>query len=305
MQDRLQDTFFDINAFYRRTTLTTTANSLTNLTTKPNSFLTATKKTMADTSTSFIAIYNAAVTLNNISISLMERRSFSAATTVMHDALAVLQSAIATADCRLSNRPISSAEIEHKVYRARFYLSSESDEEEPPLLIPCMSDEDVLNQDDFCILNQYGQNMNLSEFSLSPSTRKKYIFYIQERTENISENNEIETQITLALFLHNYGQVDRCVASIYHDDRKARADGLLEGANKCFHLSRSLLQDLSCPVSPVLSVAIHQTRLDIECDLGIASSRPDIEAFSSAKNSKKYQSHTHPTVAIHLESLTM
>jgi hypothetical protein len=268
---------------------------------------------MADTSTSFIAIYNAAVTLNNISISLMERRCYSAATTVLHDALAVLQSAIATADCRLLNRPISSAEIEHKVYRAHLYLSIESDEEEPPLLISCMRDEDVSDQDDFwgegddsfCILNQYGQNMNLSEFSLSPSTRKKYIFYIQERTEDISENNEIETQITLALLLHNYGQVDRCVASIYHADRKARADGLLEGANKCFHLSRSLLQDLPRSVSPVLSVAIHQTRLDIESDLGLASSKPDIEAFSSAKNSKMYQHKIHPTVANHLESLTM
>jgi hypothetical protein len=244
---------------------------------------------MAHTSTSFIAIYNAAVTLNHISISLMERRSFSAAMTVMHDALAILRSAIATIDCRIYSRSICPAEIEHKIYRARFYLSSESDEE-PPLLIPCMSDEDVSDQVDssmsdfwededaiFCILNQYGQNMNLSEFSLLPSTRKKYIFYIQERTttaqKGINEVDKIETQITLALLLHNCGQVDRCVASIYHADRKARADGLLEGANKCFHLSRSLLQNLPCPVSPVLLVAIHQTRLDIECDLGLSSSK--------------------------------
>jgi hypothetical protein len=234
--------------------------------------------TMADTSTSIIAIYNAAVILNNISISLMERRCYSAAMTVLHDALAVLQSAIATADCQLYNRPLCPVEIEHKVDCAHLYLSSESDEE-PPLLIPCMRNEDMSDQDDFqqddddtfCILNQYGQNMNLSECSLMPSTRKKYIFYIQERTEDINEDDEIETQITLALLLHNYGQVDRCVAKIYHADRKARADGLLEGANKVFHLSRSLLQDLPCPVSPVLSLAIHQTRLDIECDLGLSS----------------------------------
>jgi hypothetical protein len=127
--------------------------------------------------------------------------------------------------------------------------------------------------------------------------------YIQERTEVIVEDDEIETQITLALLLHNYGQVDRCVASIYHADRKTRADVLLEGANNSFHFSRSLLQDLPCPVSPVLSLAIHQTRLDIECDLGLlSSSKPGIKAFSSLK---KYQHHAHPTVANHLESPTM
>jgi hypothetical protein len=265
---------------------------------------------MADTSTSFIAIYNAAVTLNNISISLMERRCYSAAMTVLRDALAVLRSAIATADCRLYNHPIYPAEIEHKVYCARLRLSSESDED-PPLLIPCTRNEDVSDQDDssisdfreekddsFCILNQYGQNMNLSDVSLLPSTRKKYVFYVQERTttaqENINEDDEIEIQITsLALLLHNYGQVYRCVANIYHADRKGRADGLLEGANNFLHLSRSLLQDLPCPVPPVLSLAIHQTKLDVECDLGLSSSKPDIEAFSS---SKKYQHNTIPTV---------
>jgi hypothetical protein len=245
---------------------------------------------MTDTSNSFIAIYNAAVTLNNISISLMERRSYSAAMTVLHDALAVLRSARATADCRLHRRPVFQAEIEHKVYRARLYLSSESDEE-PPLLIPCMRNENVADQDDasisefreedddsFCILNQYGQNMNLSDLSLLPSTRKKYIFYIQERTgitqEDMNDDDEIETQITLALLLHNYGQVCRSPAHSYHVDRTARADGLLEGSNTFFHLSRSLLRKLPSPVPPVLSVAIHQTKLAIECDLGLSSSHP-------------------------------
>jgi hypothetical protein len=271
---------------------------------------------MAETSTSFITIYNAAVTLNNISISLMERRSYSAAMTILHDALDILRSAVATADWRLYSRLVFPAEIEHKVYFARLYLSSES-EEDPPLLIPCMRNEDESdNQDDsssmsdfreedddiFCILSQYGQNMNLSDVSLLPSTRKKYIFYIQERIstvqEDISEEDEIETQITLALLLHNYGQVCRYVASIYHGDRKARADGLLEGANNFFHLSRSLLQDLPCPVPPVLSVAIHQTKLGIECDLGLSLSAPDIEAFSSSKNSKKCQHLISPTSVV-------
>jgi hypothetical protein len=275
--------------------------------------------TMADISTSFIAIYNAVVTLNNISISLMERRSYSAAMTVLRDALAVLRSATATVDCRLYSRPIFPAEIEHKVYCARLYLSSESDEE-PPLLIPCMRNENVSDQDDssimsefweedddsFCILNQYGQSMNLSDLSLLPSTRKKCVFYIQERTttaqEDINEDDEIEAQTTLALLLHNYGQVYRCVANIHYADRKARADGLLEGANNLFHLSRSLLQDLPCPVPPVLSVAIHQTKLGIECDLGLSSSKPDIEAFLS---SKKYQHHASFIVTKRLENPTM
>jgi hypothetical protein len=273
----------------------------------------AAKQNMADTSTSFIAICNAAVTLNNISISLMERRCYSAAMTVLHDALAVLRSAIATTDCRLYNCPIFPAGIQHKVYCACLYLSSESDEEPPPL-IPCMRNEDVSDQDDFweedddsvCILNQYGQNMNLSDLSLLRSTRKKYIFYVQERAttaqEDINEDDEIDTQIFLALLWHNYGQVHRCLATIYHADRKARADGLLEGANRFFHLSRSLLQDLPCPVPPVLSVAIHQTKLGIECDLGLSSSKPEIEAFSS---SMKYQQHRISTVAKPLESPTM
>jgi hypothetical protein len=275
---------------------------------------------MIDSSTSFTAIYNAAVTLNNISISLMERRSCSAAMTVLHDALAILRSIIAKTDCRLYSRPIIQAEVERRVDYARLYLSSESDED-PPLLIPCMRNEDVSDPDDssisdfrqedddiFCILSQYGQNMNLSDVSLLPSTRKKYVFYIQERTstaqKDISEEDEIESQMTLALLLHNYGQVCRYVANIYHADRKARADGLLEGANNFFHLSRSLLQDLPCPVHPVLSVAIHQTKLDIECDLGLSSSKPGIEAFSSSKM-YKHQHHTSPTVAKRQESPTM
>jgi hypothetical protein len=271
---------------------------------------------MADTSTSFIAIYDAAVTLNNLSISLMERRSYNAAMTVLHDALAVLRSAIATADCRLYSCPFFPAEIEHKVYCARLYLSSESDEE-PPLLIPCMKNEDVSELDDssmsdfweedddsFCILNQYGQNMNLSDLSLLPSTRKKYIFYIQERTttaqEGINEDDEIETQSTLALLLHNYGQVYRCVANIYHADRKARFDGLLEGANNFFHLSRSLLRDLSCPLPPVLSVAIHQTKLDIECDLG-----GDLGGFLVFEEFEELPAPHKPTVTKRLERRTM
>jgi hypothetical protein len=72
-------------------------------------------------------------TIEATSISLVEGCSYSAAMTILHNALAILQSAIATADWRLYSHPIFTAECQHKVYCACLYLSSKS-EEDPPLL---------------------------------------------------------------------------------------------------------------------------------------------------------------------------
>lgn len=233
--------------------------------------------------------YEAARSLNNISVSLIERRCFAEAAKVSTDALHVLQSAMA-------GESISASEIEHLTYRSSLYLQSDDsdDSSESACILDDVSElsdfgdldttkhkedeqqeeEDIRTSCDrsYCVLNQYGEYMAVGDL---PSLRKrKPVFYIQEpRTPLIGYDEEpvsaAFSELTLALLMHNQGQIYRSLASCEVSFLQEEKKRLENGARSLFGLSRLVLQEMKTPVSPMITVALHQTMLDMEGSLGL------------------------------------
>ena len=260
--------------------------------------------------------------LNNMGISLLERRCYTEAIDVFQDALAILQQ---------DDRGLSACEIEHKLYCASLHLSWKVDEE-PPMLVPCyLADESESVLDDepssssvttldssFSILNQYGEDLTVStsEYSSLLPSHKQQVFYLQEALSNpaSASNQRLKNEtarsaqhsqnIALALLLHNQGQAHHCLAS-QEMDSNARVDALLERAAKFFHSSRTVLeaieaQDQSFVLSPAVAAALHRTKLLVEGGLGLnnndnSSSQVELVDYSVPAVAKRQET---PTVSL-------
>ena len=206
--------------------------------------------------------HRSAIHLNNITVSLIERRCYNEAAKVLNDALKVLQMAIA-------GETTSPSELEHLVYRGSLYLhcdngredeesiSSFTEEDEEEDWDACL-DKETSCDDSFRVLNQYGEDMGLGD--CSSSIRRKPIFYIKETRNNFSTSS---ADSTLALLLHNQGQLYRSLARSLAFSEPKNSLKLLDGAKTVFYLSRLILDELKTPISPMVAVAIHQTKLDM------------------------------------------
>lgn len=236
----------------------------------------------ANESSFFVQAYDAAVQLNNVAVSLMERRCFLAAVSVINDALAVFQCAMGTATSQ-SQPPLSLFSIEDKLERALLKLDTNM-QDDLPALIPWRSadgdsegsssnsdsdhptddtERDTLPVVSFSVLDQRGYRLKHS--GGRKGSRVAYLFFIES-------NQPVSCcpQLTSSLLLHNHGQLCRCLAGIYRVDHQAHADALLEGASRLFFLSRALLEELAPDqISSELLFAMKRTKKSMNADLGL------------------------------------
>jgi hypothetical protein len=227
----------------------------------------------------FLEDYRSAVALNNVGISLLERRCYREAAQIFRDALETLPNMKVKPFSReKSLRRLSQSEVEHKLYCATLHLACESDDGEPPVLVQCCLDESDSDFEDegcsgsFSVLNQHGDDLNFSHNdSRLKRSLKPHIFYLSEQSDKVIQRQDV--LLAFALLLHNQGQAHRYVANLEHAHSKARADTLREASVKLFHLSRSALEELDEPASPIVTAAFHQTKLEVERGLGMASAR--------------------------------
>jgi len=204
----------------------------------------------------------ASITLNNIGVSLMERYCYDEAHKTFDNALQVFfasQSAEFKAAwvSQLGNfdRCPSPAEIEHLLYRAKLYLSSESASEFlPPLVAVDMEDdcsssissvEEHKDRDSFIVYDQYGQDMSLNRPSGSVSTpfqklgdttesRNYLVYYREPPTGKFTK--DVESTL-LASILFNKGQACRCLGLMKRRDGPQASERMLDRASQLFYFS--------------------------------------------------------------------
>ena len=209
----------------------------------------------------------AAISLNNMGVSLFERFCYKEALEAFENGIRVVCSCQFERnrwekvepiprylqDLSKGTPALSLAEAEHKVYRTSLHLSCDDSEPEdlPPLLpLSIDQDENSSSEDKDClsegmvhICNQYGESMDIS----SPSTREQRegprLVYYQQSSSLLFRKNADTTapRNLLASLLHNRGQVYRYkIALAKYSSSPHTREQDLDKAVESFFLAREV-----------------------------------------------------------------
>jgi hypothetical protein len=189
------------------------------------------------------------ISLNNMAVSLVERRCYQEALETFHDSLQVF---FANPSQHYQQRNIfvghvtqtpTLAEIEHKLYRASLYLSCKGESDHPPALVALEEEESSalhgqLEQQElpYSIHNQYGQDMSFDRSnSLVGESRDFFVYFQQQPHGGVMKDT---TSTLLATILHNKGQTCRCLSRLSRCSAPHWSERLLDQSDGLFFLSR-------------------------------------------------------------------
>jgi hypothetical protein len=195
--------------------------------------------------------FGLASVLNNMGVSLVERRCYREALETFQSSLEVVSANPAKPQEEQRFTSLSPAEVEHKIYRASLYLDCDFESDDPPALVAVEDESESEGSsshgDDptasFTIYNQYGQAMNAT--ATYPQQERDelprdYLVYFQQPPAG--QDIQDETSTLLATILHNKGQCCRLLALLARGSEPQLKERLLDKADQLFYLSREKSQ---------------------------------------------------------------
>jgi hypothetical protein len=203
-------------------------------------------------STTLQRAYTAAIALNNVGVSLLERGSYLQATEAFQDAMNVMKEISATcAEQGSRKRPLAFSTLDAKLHKASYNLAT------------CVKDDSRMN---FCVLTEED-----SPAVITKALQDKNTFFYSATTfliriEKSMRDGEIsEVDIESSIILHNFGNVYKCLATTATTASSAKE--LCEGALKLFEFSFSLLQNHDEDYLPI-SILILRSLASFALTLG-------------------------------------
>jgi hypothetical protein len=196
--------------------------------------------------------FGSANVLNNMGVSLVERRCYREALETFQNSLEILSANPVKPQEEQRFTSMSPAEVEHKLYRASLYLDCDVESDDPPGLVgvdESESEGSSSHGDDptasFTIYNQYGQALNATATYPQherDEVARDYLVYFQPSPAG--QDIQDETSSLLATILHNKGQCCRCLAMLARGSEPQLSERLLDKAEQLFYLSRETSQRL-------------------------------------------------------------
>lgn len=200
------------------------------------------------------------IDLNNIGVSLVERRFFYEALETFQNGQKVLtayvqQNTFKKGLARVDKgRRLSIPEVEHKLFRASLHFADDIESDEPPPLVPALDEEAELAQNcylednsfaikgsyycsKFAVRNQYGQNMNVT-CSRTDSRSIPHLVYFQEPKQEKEKNDREDDDLLSFIILHNRGATYSYMANEARYSSPQQSDLLRDRSEECFFLSR-------------------------------------------------------------------
>jgi hypothetical protein len=190
------------------------------------------------------------ISLNNMAVSLVERRCYQEALETSHDSLQVFLANPSQHDQRnlfvghITQTP-TPAEVEHTIYRASLHLSCEVESDHPPALVALEEDEESshlaiaeLEQQElsYPVRNQYGQDMSFDRSKgLVGESREFFVYFQQQPHSGVTKDT---TSTLLATILHNKGQTCRCLSQLSRSSALHWSERILDQSEELFFLSR-------------------------------------------------------------------
>jgi hypothetical protein len=195
-----------------------------------------------------------AISLNNMSVSLVERRCYQEALETFHDSLQVFFANPSQHEQRnlfvghITQTP-TPAEVEHKLYRASLYLSCVGESDHPPALVALEEEESSAFQGEskdtaiakqelsYNVRNQYGQDMSFGRSKGLVGESRDFFVYFQQQSHGGVVMKDT-TSTLLATILHNKGQTCRCLSRLSRCSAPHWSERLLDQSEELFFLSR-------------------------------------------------------------------
>jgi hypothetical protein len=200
------------------------------------------------------------ISLNNIAVSLVERRCYQEALETFYDSLQVFFANPSQHDQRnlfvghITETP-TPAEVEHKLYRASLHLSCEVESDHPPALVALEEEDESsalqgekdtaiaeLEQRELSIpiRNQYGQDTSFDRSKGLVGESLEFFVYFQQQPHCGVMKDTTSTLLTT--ILHNKGQTCRCLSQLSRSSAPHWSERLLDQSEKLFFLSRQKAQ---------------------------------------------------------------